>query len=77
MSHVHGSTGTKRPLCRKRSGGVAATELLFPISNSFEFGGTKMGDKGGSKDKGKKEKQKKAKLSPKEKRRAKKEKKNR
>jgi hypothetical protein len=35
-----------------------------------------MGDKGGSKDKGKKEKQKKAKLSPKEKRKARTDKKN-
>jgi len=35
-----------------------------------------MGDKGGSKDKGKKEKQKKALLSPKEKRKAQREKKN-
>ena len=35
-----------------------------------------MGDKGGSKDKGKKEKRKKAKLSPKEKRKAQKAKKN-
>ena len=34
-----------------------------------------MGDKGGSKDKGKREQRKKAKLSPKEKRRVKKEKK--
>ena len=36
----------------------------------------KMGDKGGSRDKGKKEKQKKAKLTPKEKRKAQKDKKN-
>ena len=36
----------------------------------------RMGDKGGSRDKGKKESQKKAKLSPKEKRKAQKEKKN-
>ena len=35
-----------------------------------------MGDKGGSKDKGKKEQQKKAKLSPKEKRKVQKDKKN-
>lgn len=35
-----------------------------------------MGDKGGSRDKGKKEKQKTAKLTPKEKRKASKEKKN-
>ena len=35
-----------------------------------------MGDKGGSRDKGKKEAQKKAQLSPKEKRKAQKEKKN-
>jgi hypothetical protein len=35
-----------------------------------------MGDKGGSKDKGKKEQQKKAKLNPKEKRKAKLDKKN-
>ena len=35
-----------------------------------------MGDKGGSKDKGKKEQQKKAKLTPKEKRKAQKDKKN-
>ena len=35
-----------------------------------------MGDKGGSKDKGKKEKRKKSKLSPKEKRKAQKAKKN-
>jgi hypothetical protein len=41
----------------------------------LNFGGIAMGDKG-SKDKGKKEKQKKAQLSPKEKRRLKKEKKN-
>ena len=73
----NGCTGTKRPLCRERPGGVATTDLLFPISNSFEFGGTDMGDKGGSKDKGKREKRKKAKLNPKEKRKSKKEKKNR
>ena len=36
-----------------------------------------MGDKGGSKDKGKREQRKKAKLSPKEKRRVKKDKKSR
>jgi hypothetical protein len=42
----------------------------------FNHGGTNMGDKG-SKDKGKREPQKKALLSPKEKRKLKKEKKNR
>jgi len=41
-----------------------------------QFGDTTMGDKGGSKDKGKKEKQKGAKLSPKERRKAQKERKN-
>ncbi len=62
------------PATRKIAGPVQAlTELRGTVV--FNHGETDMGDKG-SKDKGKREQQKKAKLSPKEKRQLKKEKKN-
>jgi hypothetical protein len=58
-------------MCRKRQAGL--TEPRGTLV--FNHGETDMGDKG-SKDKGKKEQQKKAQLTPKEKRKLKREKKN-
>ena len=58
-----------------RSVNETATDL-GSTNYTLIFGEQVMGDKGGSKDKGKREKQKKAKLSPKEKRKAQKAKKN-
>ena len=52
---------------------VIASRGVFPLRKAH--GGAVMGDKGGSKDKGKREKQKKAQLSPKEKKKLKAEKK--
>ena len=61
------SLGSRRITC----GEFASTGTIFSIN----FGETDMGDRGGSKDKGKREKQKKAQLTPKEKRQLKKAKK--
>jgi len=58
-------------MCRKRQAGLTELRGTFV----FNHGETDMGDKG-SKDKGKKEQQKKAQLTPKEKRKLKREKKN-
>ena len=58
-------------MCRKRQADL--TELR--ATSVFNHGETDMGDKG-SKDKGKREHQKQAQLSPKEKRKLKKDKKN-
>ena len=58
-----------------RSKNETATDLRS-TNDTLIFGEHAMGDKGGSKDKGKREKQKKAKQSPKEKRKAQKAKKN-
>ena len=63
-------------MCGERSGAVTKAGAIRSDFNSLDLGDTKMGDKGGSKDKARKEQQKKAKLSPKEKRKAQKEKKN-
>ena len=69
-SVVHRRTWTERAKSRKRQAGLTELRGTFV----FNHGETDMGDKG-SKDKGKKEQQKKAQLSPKEKRKLKKEKK--
>ncbi len=63
------------------SKGVVSQLQNFNVGNDIifrqsDFWRLMMGDKGGSKDKGKKEKQKQAKQSPKEKRKARIEKKN-
>ena len=63
-------------ICYGFPGGDLLLLLLgasFPLRKAH--GGAVMGDKGGSKDKGKREKQKKAQLSPKEKKKLKAEKK--
>jgi hypothetical protein len=57
-------------MCRKRQTGLTELRGTF----AFNHGETDMGDKG-SKDKGKREQQKKAQLSPKEKRKLKQDKK--
>jgi|GEM_PF-340612 hypothetical protein len=58
-------------MCRERQAGLTELRGTFV----FNHGETQMGDTG-SKDKGKREQQKKAQLSPKEKRKLKKDKKN-
>ena len=60
-------------MCRKRQADL--NELTETFAFNYGEGETVMGDRG-SKDKGKREQQKKALLSPKEKRRLKREKKN-
>jgi hypothetical protein len=63
-------------VCGKRQAGLTKLIGTFVFNQGeFNHGETDMGDKG-SKDKGKKEQQKKAQLSPKEKRKLKREKKN-
>ena len=70
-SFIHRRTWTERAMCRKCQADLTELRETFV----FNRGETDMGDKG-SKDKGKREQQKKAQLSPKEKRQAKREKKN-